>query len=437
MSEIVERAVKEALREGATEAHATLRQGKTCEVELEADSISRARWSSSRTLTIYAIVGKRIARSSTKDISEEGMKRVVKNVVKMARASTENPHWSGLPHLRPYPEVKDIYDKRVESLDVSEVVEMAKLALQEVKEYDVRVLVMQGGISTSSSEVHIANSNGVLASDKFTSLSIIVLTVAKEASEIGSFAYEYQVSRKLDIDVSEVSREAARKALESLGAKPVKSFKGSVILDFDVSSLVFMSLAQAYNGDNVWKGSSPLRDKLGRRIAVEDLTVDDNGIMPGGLGSSRFDGEGSPRQRTVVIERGVLKNFINNTYTANILGTEPTGNAATILSVSPTNVVVKRGNYELDEMIEGVGRGLLVRRFSGIIKFQDGIVSGVAKQAFLIENGKLVHPVKECMISGNLYEMINNIDAISKEIKVKGVNVVPMLRVKEVSIIGK
>jgi len=437
MLDIVEKAIKEALKEGATEAHATLRRSRVCEVELESDSISRTRWSSSRILTIYAIVGKRIARSSTRDLSERGIRKAVTSAVKMARVSTENPLWSGLPHPKPYPDVEDIYDSRIESLDVSEVVEMAKVALQEVKEYDIRVLVMQGRVSAGSSEIYIANSNGILTSDKRTSLSAIVVTVAKEAGEIGSFAHEYQVSRKLDIDVGEISRKAARKALESLGAKSIRSFRGSVIFDFEVSSLIFASLAQAYNGDNVWKGSSPFKNKLGDKVAVEGLTVEDNGIMPSGIASSKFDGEGSPRQRTLIIEHGILKNFINNTYTANILEMEPTGNAATILSVSPANTVVKPGTYKLDEMVEEVKRGLLVRRFSGIIKFQDGIVSGVAKQSFLIERGEIVHPVKECMISGNLYEMLNNISAISKDVEVKGIFVVPALRVENISIVGK
>ncbi|RLE99389.1 MAG: hypothetical protein DRJ57_02400 [Thermoprotei archaeon] len=255
---------------------------------------------------------------------------------------------------------------------------------------------------------------------------------------MGSFAYEADASRSLDVDVEEVAREAARKALDSLHLKPVPSFRGTLVLDYDFAAMLFSSLAAAYSGYNVWRGSSPLAGKLGKAIASEQLTVVDDGTVPGGLRSSSFDGEGSPTMRKVVVEKGVLKTYLNNTFTARLLGMEPTGNAADLISVAPSNTIVEPGDASTEELVGEVKRGLLVSRFSGMIRFQDGVVSGTVKQAFYLENGERKYPVRECMISCNLYELLKNISGLSREVRRTPYGVVtPVIRAEGVTFVAK
>lgn len=159
--------------------------------------------------------------------------------------------------------------------------------------------------------------------------------------------------------------------------------------------------------------------------------------MEGGTFSSMFDEEGSPRRRTLVLNEGVLERYISNTYVGNILDIEATGNAASLLDVAPTNIVVLPGDMSDEEILEDVKRGIYIRRFSGDMRFQDGVVSGVAKQAFYVENGELKFPVKECMISSNLYDMLKNISGVGRKVK-KRLNVyTPTIRVEKVKVIGK
>lgn len=434
---IVEYALKYASSLGIPETHVVFAESRGFRVEVEADAISKVSFSKSSSLNITIIVDKKIASVATNDLSESNVKRAIDRAFSMARASRPNPFWSGLPEPKPYPEVEGLYDDRIANMDAELMVELMKTGLQSVKETSTKVTVMQGCLSTGEGRTIIANSNGIFGESKGTSVNAYLVTVAKEGSEIGSFALEDAVSRRLDIDVEELGESAAKKALESLHLKPIRGFKGPVILDYDVAGGIFSVLSSAYNGYFIWRNSSPLKGKIGEQIAVEELTVIDDGTLPSGIASSPFDREGSPTMRKVIIEKGILKTYINNTFTARILQMSPTGNASSLLNVAPTNTIVKPGDWSIDEMIESVKQGLFVRRFSGSIRVQDGLVSGAVKQAFYIENGEKKYPVRECMISGNLYQMIRNISAISRETKVKRGLITPVLKVEELAVVGK
>jgi len=434
---IVEFALKYALELGATEAHAVLAKGRGYRVEVTSDTISNVTYNEGVRLSVTAIVGKKLGYSSTNSLDEKEVRKCVEKAVNLAKAITENPHWRHLPEPRKYPEVKDVYDTKIAELEPEKAVELMKISLDTVKEVSRNVVVMQGELNIGESEVIIANSKGVWGEDRGTSISAYLVTVAREAGIIGSFAIEDAVSRKLDIDFAELGKVAAKKALESLHLKPVESFKGSLILDYEMAAFLILNLARAYSGDSVWRGSSPLKDKLGQQIASVNLTIIDDGVMPGGISTSKFDAEGSPRQKTLVLEKGVLKTFLNNTFTAEILNMKPTGNAASLLGVAPSNTVVEPGDSTLEEIISETKKGLFISRFSGKISSIDGVVSGTAKQAFLVENGEKKYPVRECMIVGNLYDFIKNISALSKERKFKWSTLIPVIKIEGVNIVGK
>ncbi len=264
---------------------------------------------------------------------------------------------------------------------------------------------------------------------------MMLMSLAKDSGEIGSFALAWGASRKLDLNPVEIGREAAVEAVESLGAKKVESFRGTLLLDYDVINFV-SALLEALNGDMVWRGSSPLQDKVGQKVAVNSFSLVDDGTLEARVSTFLFDYEDVPRMRTMLIDKGVLKSFFHNTYTAGILGVEFTGNASGFLSVEPSNTVVSSGDWDAEEMIKSIKRGLMVKRFSGYIRPEDGVVSGSVKQAFLVENGEVKHPVKECMISGNIYELLKNIVGMSRAVKKTGQFIVPQIMFENVSIVG-
>ncbi|RLE87358.1 MAG: hypothetical protein DRJ96_06770 [Thermoprotei archaeon] len=435
---LVEEVVKHALKLGADEAHAVLTRSRDFTVEIEVDEISRVSFIVRERLSVAVIKERRIAAASISEVSREAALKCVERAYRMALALKPNEHWGGLPEPKPLPRVPGLYDPKVAELTAEEIVERGKLLLEAAHEVSDKVAVMNASVTCSTSEVEAASSAGLHAFERHTGFWAMAVTVAREAGQVGSFAYEADASRSLDVDVEAVAREAARKALESLHLKPVPSFKGTLVMDYDFAAMLLSSLAAAYSGYNVWRGSSPLASKLGEAIASERLTIIDDGTLPGGLRSSSFDGEGSPTMRKVVVERGVLRTYLNNTFTARLLGMEPTGNAADLISVAPSNTIVEPGDMSVEELVSGVKRGLLVSRFSGMIRFQDGVVSGTAKQAFYIEGGEKKYPVRECMVSCNLYELLKNISGLSREVRRTPYGVItPVIRAEGVAFVAK
>ncbi len=435
--ELLELAIRKAKDLGASEAVASYGLSRRLRVELENNDVKRANQTVSRSVRVTVIIGKRLATAVTTVPTREEVEAIVDKAFKIAVASRPNEHWSGLPEPKPLPSVRGLYDERLAGLQAGEVVEMAICALDSALSFDKRVSVSDGLVEVTVSEHGLATTTGFRGEERGTLIWGYISAVAKEAGEIGSFSFAIDASRSLDVDFAALGRRAAKLAVESLGAKPVESFEGTLIMDPDVAWDFFSTFSAAYNASNVWKGSSPLAGRLGEQIAFEGLTVKDVGVLEGGTRSSLFDAEGSPRRETVIIEHGVLKRYISNTYVGNALGVEPTGNAATLLDVAPTNTVIEPGDMSFEELLEGVKRGIYIRRFSGDMRFQDGVVSGVAKQAFYVENGEIVHPVKECMVSANLYEMLKNISGLGKEVEKRLDVYTPAVRVERVKIVGK
>jgi len=434
----LEKVIGYALRRGFDEAAAAAIETVETSLELEADEVSNVSHILSRRLSITLVKGKSIVSGYSNRFSLEEAYGCVDKLYRMALVSTPNKHWRGLPQLRRPARVPQLYDAELAEMGGEDIVELGKDLLNKTTGFSGKVHVMSGGLSRRISKLELALSNGFQGEEETTTIIAYLVTVAREPGATGSFAVEEEASRRLDIDLDGLAERAAQKALDSLKPKPVEGFRGDLIMDHDVAAMLFLALAQAYNGDAVWRGKSPLGDKLGTKIAAEKLRVVDDGTVPGGLASSSFDGEGTPTQRTEVVDRGVLKCFINNTFTANLLGMAPTGNASSLLEVAPTNTMVGEGDLAKDEMIEETGRGILVGRFSGMIRYEDGVVSGVLKQAWLVENGEVRYPVGECMVAGNMYDWLKSLACLSRESKWTATAVkTPWVKVSDVTFVAK
>jgi len=217
-----------------------------------------------------------------------------------------------------------------------------------------------------------------------------------------------------------------------------------VILDPDpASTILFYPIVHSVNADNVQRKRSVWADKLGQKIAVEQLNVSDNGLLPNGIGSSSFDAEGVPHQKTTVITKGVLKAFLHNSFTANKEKKKSTGNASRenysslpILFIS--NFIVGPGKKKLDDMVSEVDKGIIVRRFSGNVRPDSGEFSGIAKQASYIEKGEVKYALKETMISGNAFQALTNIVDIGSEARPTFIRVyTPPILVDKVNVVSK
>jgi len=199
MSEVVERAVKKGLALGASEVEAHYSTVRSIEVKIESNEISDVSWRINRSLHVAAIVGKKLGFSRTTDTSIRGIEDAVENAYRLACSSNENHLWKRLPEPKPFPRVRGTFDDKISSIEPEEATRLALEMLNEARR-DPRVSVPGGLLSSAVGETHVANSLGIIGSDRGTEITMELMALAKEGGEVGSFATAWESSRKLDLN---------------------------------------------------------------------------------------------------------------------------------------------------------------------------------------------------------------------------------------------
>lgn len=441
----VQSALKNCEKIGADEAEAYAQRTRTLEVVLERGGIQSERAKVHQGMGVLCIKQKKLGFAFTSDLSKDSVHTICKNAVKLAKTSIPNSDWVSLPTAASFPgSPVGIFDPKVATLRSNEVLDLAMRAYDAVHECDKRAVIDDGKFSSHVIEVAVSNSHGIKAWEKETLLSGSITCVARERGRTSSMAFEYGITRDINFSPENIGRSAAEKSIASIRPKRAESFTGKVILDPDpASQILFYPIFYSVNADNVQRKRSIWTDKTGEKVAVDNLTLTDDGLLPRGIGSSSFDAEGVPHQETPIITKGILKSFLHNSFTANKEKKRSTGNASrdsyrTLPRVFVSNFIVEPGKKKLDDVISEVDKGIIVRRFSGNVHPESGDFSGVAKQASFIENGEVKHALKETMISGNTFETLMNIVDIGSEIRPTfGRIYTPPILIDKVTIVSK
>jgi PmbA protein len=239
---------------------------------------------------------------------------------------------------------------------------------------------------------------------------------------------------------ADIGRTAAQRALRRLGAKQVPTQKCPVVLEPRAARTLIGNIFEAVHGEAIYRKASFLAGRLGEKVASEKLTVVDDGAMPGLFGTSPFDDEGVPTRRTVVIEKGVLKSYLLNCYTARKLGFKTTGNASRGLTgnagIGHSNLFAAAGETPPEEIIRSVGNGFYVTELIG---FGVNVVTGDYSRGaagLWIENGELAHPVSGVTIAGNLREILMNLEVVGCDLEFRGSSAAPTLLIGEMTVSG-
>jgi PmbA protein len=416
-----------------TDFHATVRKG---EVETLTDAGSKA-------LGLRVFVGRRTASSHTSDFSRAALERLVGEVVEMARATGEDPA-AGLPdEMVPAEAVElGLFDPSVAATSTDDKIEMARRAEAAALAASPEVTNSQGAsVAAGEDEVVLANTLGFLGSYRSSSISLSVVPVA-ERGGVMERDYWYTVGRGRGdlLAPEEVGRIAASRTLRRLGARKVATAEVPVVFDPETAAELLGHLFGAISGYAVFRSATFLKDRLGEQVASPLLTLVDDGRRPRGLGSRPFDGEGSPTRRNVPIERGVLKHYLCDWYSARKIGVRPTGSARRGVAGGPSvgagNLCFEAGGSAPEEIIGGVARGLYV---TDLIGFGVDLVSGDYSQGAVghwIENGRLAYPVHEITIAGNLKQMLLDVDAVGNDLEFRGSTASPTLRIRRMTVSG-
>jgi PmbA protein len=240
---------------------------------------------------------------------------------------------------------------------------------------------------------------------------------------------------------AEVGRLAAERAIRRLNARKVETASVPVVFEPRTARSLLGHIFSAVNGDAVYRDSSFLAGKLGQQVAADQITVYDDGLLPGGFGTSPFDDEGVATRRTTVIQNGVLESYLLNCYTARKLGLKTTGNASRGLTGSPGvghgNLSFEPGPLSGDEIIASVKNGFYVTELMGQgVNLVNGDYSRGAA-GYWIENGELAYPVSEVTIAGNLKQMLFDLEAVGSDLDFRSSIIVPTVKIREMTVAGK
>ena len=335
-------------------------------------------------------------------------------------------------------DVKKVYDKKFNDLDLGEAVDLLKSLISTAG--DSGCEVTGSGFSASEGRSLILNSNGVSIEDEGTGFGMSLSVTIQNDGEIAT-AYNSQSSRFFDLDSEKLATEVCDLAKNSLNAKTIETNDYDVVLDYYAATGLLQTFLNAFDGENVRRGRSILKDKIGSEIANPSLCITDNPLMEKGMISSKCDGEGTPSQKTDLIKDGVLNSFIYDIYTANKVNGKTTSNGyrSSYLStpmISPSNL-----EFKFSEMkdISEIDKGILTTSVLGAHTANpiSGDFSVEASNAFKIENGELTDPINKAMISGNIFEIMKKVEGIKSEIKQYGPYVIPKLLAHDIRVVGQ
>ena len=462
LSAMAEQVVERALRAGATDAEAVAYEGDEFNVHVRLGEVEQLTEAGSRAIGLRVFCGAegghRTASTSTSDLSEAGLARMVSSAVALARVTGVDP-FAGLPDREAFgthnAEAQALFFEDANGIPPPERIEIVRRSESAAMGFDTRIQNSKGAsFDCSSTHRVMANSRGFAAEYHRSYVGFSVTPIAQDGSGMQS-GHWYSSARTAHLleDPESVGREAARRALRLLGARRVRTQQCAVVFPPETARSLMGNLLSAANGDAIYRNASMFAGKLGEQVAGENITMVDDGTMVfdhtlpdgsslrvGGFGTSPFDGDGLPTRRTVVIERGILKELLLNTYTGRKLSMPSNAKASRGLSGAPG---ISGGNYFLEpgaethkEIVGGVKQGLLVLSTMG---FGVNLVTGDYSQGasgLWIENGEIAFPVEEITIAGNLKDMFRNVSAIGNDLEFRGSGAVPTVRIEGMTVAG-
>ena len=446
LRELAQDIVRRAMSGGATAAECVVREGDEFSTLVRLGQVETLKESGSKAIGLRVFHGQRAASTYSSDFSRDSLDRMVKSALELAKITSQDPY-AGIPEPSQLGSLKgdlDLYSADVYSLPGEERISYARRTEKAALDYDLRIKNSEGGsFDAATGHKVLANSHGFVGEYRRSYCSIAAVPIAQSDSGAMQRDYWFSVARSLNrLESPEhVGQVAAQRTLRRLGARKVKTAQVPIVLDPMVANSILDHVFEGVNGDSVYRGASFLAGKLGQKIAADKVNVIDDGTMPGGFGTSPFDGEGIPTRRTVVIENGVLKSYLLNTYTAKKLGLHTTANASRGLAgtpgIGPGNYFLQPGTKTPQEIIAAIPEGLYLTEFLG---HGANLVTGDYSRGasgLWISGGELAYPVEEITVAGNLKEIFLNVSEIGNDLEFRGSVACPTIRIDGLTVGGE
>ena len=429
------------LKAGASDCDVVLAKSHGKSISCRFQKIEDLDESNEKTIGIRALVDQRQAFVSSSDIETDNVDKLVTKCVEMAK-------------LAPIDDTavlgdSSMFEHDAPDLDLFEKEEVnTETLIEAVKECEDAALSVKGitnsegaGASSSKGEFFLATSNGFQGGYQSSSSSVSCSVIAGQGQDMER-DYEYAVKRHIsDLpSAKEIGLTAAEKTLKRLNAKKISSTKLPVVFDKRISNDLLGYLASSISGTSIARGTSFLKDSLGKQIFNKDVTIIDDPAINRGLGSKPFDGEGVKVEKKELVTNGKLNTWILNTSTAKKLGLKTTGNASRSVGsppgVSTSNLYMTNGLTSYDDILSSINYGFYATELIGMgVNLVTGDYS-MGASGMLIEKGEITHAVSEVTIASNLKEIFMNLSA-ANDLEFKYRSNAPTVLIESMTLAGK
>jgi PmbA protein len=439
MRDLAEKLIAWGKAEGAGEIEVSVIEGREFSVDIRRGKIENLVEAGSRVLGLRVIKDKKTAFAGSSDLSMGTLRRLVRNAVRRAELA-EPDEYSGLAPLTP--STVDAASLRLYDPDVPAVDSKTKIGLaletERIALKDKRITNSYGaGFVSDEARIVLANSNGFIGeySQTYCGLSVGLQAGGTNDRVEDSWSSSKRFFKDL-APPEEVAKKAVARTVRQLHPRKIKTKNVPVIFEPTMTSWLMGFLFSCVSGTAIYQKASFLTDMLGLRIGNRLINVVDDGLMPKELGSRPFDADGVPSRRTVVVEKGVLKNYICNTYAARKLNLATTGNADGG-GVSPNNFFLEPGKATPEEIIKSTKEGLCLIRTLG--HGLNSVTGDISRGAFglWIEDGEVAYPVSEITISGNLGTLLKGVEMVGRDIEFLSPVTGPTIKVAEMTVAGE
>ena len=436
--------VARAIAAGARAADAVVAEsdGLSVGVRLgEVETLTRAR---QRRAGLRVFVGDSTAVVSSADLTAASLADLARDAYALAQATAPDA-CAGLPDpaelATDLPDL-DLYDPAVERVEPEQALGWAREAEAAALAAGAEITNSEGAeFASDGGQVAYASSLGFAGAYTGSHASLSVVPVASRDGAMQRDSW-YTAHRKLAAleAAADVGREAARRTLRRLGARRVPTCECPVVFDPETAASLLRHLAGAIAGGALYRRMSFLLDRLGETVAAPAVTVIDDPLRPAGPASRPFDGEGVAQRRRAIVERGVLRSYLLDSYSARRLGLRTTGHAVRGIGdgpgAGPTNFFLEPGAHTPEAIIASVRSGLYVTDLIGF--GVNGVTGDYSRGAagLWIENGELAYPVEEITIAGNLRDMFRDVELVGNDLRLRNGIAAPTVKIARMTIAG-
>ncbi|MEM2780734.1 MAG: TldD/PmbA family protein [Candidatus Bathyarchaeia archaeon] len=431
IEDLMEKAVEHALRLGANFAEAKGEDTKTLTIEAINGQIRTVSEIRNIGIGVRVLYGKSMGFSFSNILNEENVIQAVETAMQIAKASkTKTLMKFSLASVSPVQERKStVVKKHPKDASLDEKKDLCLRQCETAEAAGKAITNTTSSFGEHYGTIYYANSDGTKASYEPLLIGLRILCVAKKGAVIVDARESYGGSFGLEAfeedghTPEKMAEEAAKWALEKLKAKPAPAGRFDALIDPRLAGvLAHESFGHLSEADFVVIGGSPLTGRIGQTLGAECVSIIDEGLPERGGYKIPFDDEGVPCRRVEILKNGVLKNYLQSRITANALKMEPTGNARSQdYSFEPIvrmrNTYFDAGDWKPEEALKELKRGIYAIDTAGGQTEATGTFLFKAVRGYWVENGEPKHPLKDVALTGNILEVLKNVEAVCNDLE--------------------